>query len=87
MATANTAHKQDNGYTPAPANAVIDDKVVKKLIGEAVASVDGVLDMKGGLGDFLKAEDCDEGQGYLYSKPIPGEEFEKLLKCNFEESG
>ena len=37
--------------------------------------------------DFLKAEDCDEGQGYLYSKPIPGEEFEKLLKCNFEESG
>lgn len=57
MATIGTAKKQDTGYTPAPANAVIDEKVVKKLIGEAAARVDGVLDMKGSLGDFLKADD------------------------------
>ena len=56
MATTGTANKNDS-YTPAPANAVIDDKVVKKLIGEATARVDGVLDMKGSLGDLLKADD------------------------------
>ncbi|HEY7986319.1 MAG TPA: EAL domain-containing protein [Methylophilaceae bacterium] len=29
--------------------------------------------------EFLRAEGCDEIQGYLFSKPIPPEEFEKLL--------
>jgi diguanylate cyclase (GGDEF)-like protein/PAS domain S-box-containing protein len=29
--------------------------------------------------EFLRAEGCDEIQGYLFSKPVPAEEFEKLL--------
>ena len=30
--------------------------------------------------DFLKTEGCFEGQGYLYSRPIPLKSFEKFLK-------
>jgi diguanylate cyclase (GGDEF)-like protein/PAS domain S-box-containing protein len=33
-----------------------------------------------GQRDFLKSEGCDEGQGYLYSKPIPADEFAALFK-------
>jgi EAL domain-containing protein (putative c-di-GMP-specific phosphodiesterase class I) len=29
--------------------------------------------------DFLLAAGCDYGQGYLFSKPVSAEEFEKLL--------
>ncbi|GLS90903.1 GGDEF-domain containing protein [Psychromonas marina] len=29
--------------------------------------------------DFLKRLDCEYGQGYLFSKPLPADEFEKLL--------
>ncbi|MES0370682.1 MAG: EAL domain-containing protein [Mariprofundaceae bacterium] len=29
--------------------------------------------------DFLHSEDCDEGQGYLYGRPVEAEAFEKLL--------
>jgi EAL domain-containing protein (putative c-di-GMP-specific phosphodiesterase class I) len=29
--------------------------------------------------DFLKEIDCEYGQGYLFSKPLPADEFEKLL--------
>ncbi len=29
--------------------------------------------------EFLSSEGCDEGQGYLYGRPIEAEEFEKLL--------
>jgi predicted signal transduction protein with EAL and GGDEF domain len=29
--------------------------------------------------DFLRKLDCDEFQGYLYSKPIPAEAFARLL--------
>ncbi len=29
--------------------------------------------------DLLAAADCDFAQGYLYSKPIPADEFEALL--------
>ena len=31
---------------------------------------------------FLKAEGCEEGQGYLFSKPVPAEDVEKLLQEN-----
>ena len=29
---------------------------------------------------FLKIQDCDKAQGYLFSKPIPADEFEELLR-------
>ena len=32
--------------------------------------------------EFLKENKCDEGQGYFYSRPIPAEEFEALLRRN-----
>jgi EAL domain-containing protein (putative c-di-GMP-specific phosphodiesterase class I) len=33
--------------------------------------------------NFLKQLRCDEVQGYLFSKPVPAEEFEKILIQNF----
>jgi diguanylate cyclase (GGDEF)-like protein/PAS domain S-box-containing protein len=29
---------------------------------------------------FLQAHDCDEGQGYLFSRPVPPQQFAKLLE-------
>ena len=52
-----TMNPNDTTYTPAPSNARIDDKVVKKLVGEAVFQVDGVLDAKDGLTDMFKSDD------------------------------
>jgi EAL domain-containing protein (putative c-di-GMP-specific phosphodiesterase class I) len=30
--------------------------------------------------DFLKASGCDEFQGYLYSRPVPAQAFEAMLR-------
>ncbi|MOA57831.1 Phytochrome-like protein cph2 [compost metagenome] len=30
--------------------------------------------------DFLKAQQCDEIQGYLISRPVPAEQFAQLLR-------
>jgi EAL domain-containing protein (putative c-di-GMP-specific phosphodiesterase class I) len=32
---------------------------------------------------FLKARSCDEGQGYLFSMPLPAAEVEKLLRAQW----
>ena len=32
-----------------------------------------------GQESLLESQDCDEMQGFLFSKPVPAEEFEKLL--------
>ncbi len=32
-----------------------------------------------GQRQFLSQHNCEEGQGYLFSKPLPANEFEKLL--------
>jgi len=42
-----------------------------RVIAEGVESVEELT--------FLKANDCDEAQGYYFSGPIPAEEFVKLL--------
>jgi EAL domain-containing protein (putative c-di-GMP-specific phosphodiesterase class I) len=30
--------------------------------------------------EFLRAQRCDEVQGYYFSKPVPAQQFENLLK-------
>jgi EAL domain-containing protein (putative c-di-GMP-specific phosphodiesterase class I) len=30
---------------------------------------------------FLKAHDCDNAQGFFFSRPVPAEEFSKLFRC------
>ncbi|MCC3377744.1 EAL domain-containing protein, partial [Cohnella sp. REN36] len=32
---------------------------------------------------FLNEEGCQEGQGYLFSKPLPSDDVEKLLHVDF----
>ena len=34
--------------------------------------------------DFLTRAGCDYGQGYLFSRPVPPEEFEAWLKSDIE---
>ncbi len=36
--------------------------------------------------EFLKKEGCDLIQGYLFSKPIPADEFIKLLTENWKQT-
>ena len=73
----------------------IDESFVAKLlpgsddlaICEAIISMAHKLDMKvvaegvetEGQRDLLIKAGCDFGQGYLFSKPIPAEEFEQLI--------
>ncbi|MEO5376564.1 MAG: EAL domain-containing protein [Magnetococcus sp. DMHC-6] len=35
--------------------------------------------------DFLRREKCNEIQGYYFSRPLPGEQFEALLEKKFQE--
>ena len=35
---------------------------------------------------FLKASDCDLIQGYVFSRPLPAEDFEKLVFGTAEHS-
>lgn len=41
------------------------------VVAEGIETVDQL--------DYLKKLGCEEGQGYLFSRPVPVEEFEKLL--------
>ena len=36
-----------------------------------------------GQAAFLRAEGCEEVQGYLYAKPLPVQDFERLLKLSY----
>ena len=46
-----------NDFNPAPDTMKIDDKVVKKMVGEAISEIDGILDAKEKLTDMLKSGD------------------------------
>ena len=37
--------------------------------------------------DFLEAIGCDIAQGYYYGRPMPVEDFEKLLQEHYKEGG
>ncbi|MGH8657458.1 MAG: GGDEF/EAL domain-containing response regulator [Gammaproteobacteria bacterium] len=45
-----------------------------KVVAEGIESTDQL--------EFLKAKLCDEFQGYLFSRPLPNEEFKQLLQCS-----
>ena len=34
--------------------------------------------------EFLKAHHCDEAQGYLFSRPVPPQQFAKLIESQFD---
>jgi diguanylate cyclase len=35
---------------------------------------------------FLRAHQCDEAQGHLFSRPLPPEQFAKLLETGIRET-
>jgi EAL domain-containing protein (putative c-di-GMP-specific phosphodiesterase class I) len=49
-----------------------------KVIAEGVENSEQVK--------ILKSYDCDQIQGYYFSKPVPAEEFEKLMEKELYES-
>ena len=53
---------------------VMAHKLGMKVIAEGVETAE--------QRDLLSAAQCDYGQGYLFSRPVPPEEFEKLLPAN-----
>ncbi|WP_239433011.1 sensor domain-containing protein [Sporosarcina sp. ACRSL] len=71
----------------------IDQAFIRELSKNNTAIVKAIIDLAKNLGlnviaegveteeqeEFLKQLQCDEVQGYLYSKPIPREEIEQLL--------
>lgn len=66
----------------------IPDNLDDKAIAHAVIALGKAMNLKviaegveiGEQQNFLHSAGCDEGQGYLYSKPVIAEEFIKLLK-------
>ena len=50
-----------------------------RTIAEGVEAVDQLA--------FLRAEGCEEGQGYLFGRPIPAAEMENLLRCGVAAEG
>ena len=64
-----------------------DDVEITKVI-VALAKVMGLAITAEGVETleqmhFLQELECDEGQGYLCSKPLPNEQFVTLLQNNF----
>jgi diguanylate cyclase (GGDEF)-like protein/PAS domain S-box-containing protein len=55
-------------------NSVIDlsHNIKLKTVAEGVETIEQL--------NYLKDHDCDEIQGYYFSKPLPAEEFEELMK-------
>lgn len=55
--------------TGMPQNMKIDDKAIKKMAGEAISNVDGVLSVEGSLTDLLKSsDDITKGIGVTLSE-------------------
>ncbi len=67
------------------------DEKKQKIILEAVISLAKKMNLKviaEGVErlqqlDFLKSQGCDEFQGYYFSRPVPMEEFKRLINSNY----
>lgn len=55
---------------------VMAHKLGMKVIAEGIETAE--------QRDLLTAAGCDFGQGYLFSRPVPGEEFERLLQSKLD---
>ncbi|MFZ6769193.1 GGDEF/EAL domain-containing response regulator [Undibacterium sp. Di26W] len=70
---------QDIGNNKTDSNGVIASAVIamgnslkQKVIAEGVEQEEQL--------SFLKEQHCEEGQGYIFSRPVGAEQFEKLLR-------
>lgn len=70
---------QDIGNNKTDSNGVIASAVIamgnslkQKVIAEGVEDEEQL--------SFLKEQHCEEGQGYIFSRPVGAEQFEKLLR-------
>jgi EAL domain-containing protein (putative c-di-GMP-specific phosphodiesterase class I) len=79
----------------------IDQSFVRQIsaAGEDTAIITAVIGMAQSLNlrviaegvetreevEFLRARHCDEAQGYYFSRPVPAEEFAKLLRAGIPE--
>ena len=71
--------------TTTPAEATLVTAVISmgkslnlRVVAEGVETHDELL--------FLQAHECDEAQGYYFSRPVPAEQFAKLLKLGIPEA-
>jgi EAL domain-containing protein (putative c-di-GMP-specific phosphodiesterase class I) len=64
-------HNGSSDYVLCEAIIVMAHKLGKKVIAEGIETQEQL--------DLLMAAGCDYGQGYLFSKPVPVREFEKLI--------
>jgi diguanylate cyclase (GGDEF)-like protein/PAS domain S-box-containing protein len=69
-------HKGSSDLVLCEAIIVMSHKLGKKVVAEGIETQEQL--------DLLKAAGCDFGQGYLFSKPIPANEFDSLIKTNFK---
>ncbi|MBC3919565.1 EAL domain-containing protein [Undibacterium sp. CY18W] len=70
---------QDIGYNKTDSDGIIVSAVIamgnslkQKVIAEGVEEQEQL--------SFLKDQHCEEGQGYIFSRPVGAEQFEKLLR-------
>jgi diguanylate cyclase (GGDEF)-like protein/PAS domain S-box-containing protein len=63
----------ENDKAVASAVIALGQKLNLRVIAEGVETDDQLA--------FLRANNCDEMQGYLFSRPIPAQEIEELLKA------
>ena len=68
--------RDSNDMALCEAIIVMAHKLGLKVIAEGVESL--------AQRDFLTRAGCDYGQGYLFSRPVPPEEFEAWLKSDIE---
>jgi EAL domain-containing protein (putative c-di-GMP-specific phosphodiesterase class I) len=65
-------HKGESDKAVVSAVISLGQKLNLRVIAEGVETADQVA--------FLRDNDCDEMQGYYFSRPLPPDEFEKLAK-------
>lgn len=67
------------GLSLSEAIIVMAHKLGMKVIAEGIETAEQQ--------NLLRSANCDFGQGYYFSRPVPGADFEKLLKSRIHSSG